>query len=185
MDDETLVRMFWDRDERAIDRVREQYEPYCRYIAQNVLHDRLDTEECLNDALLAAWNSIPPQKPQNLKTYLGKLIREIAVDRWRKNHAQKRAVPAPLVPLDELENLIGENSLDEAVSEEELAREISSFLRSLSVTERLLFVRRYWYYDSIRAIQDRTGFGKSKIAVTLKRTRDKLAAHLKKAGYMI
>ena len=107
------------------------------------------------------------------------------MDRWRKNHAQKRAVPAPLVPLDELENLIGENSLDEAVSEEELAREISSLLRSLSGTERLLFVRRYWYYDSIRAIQDRTGFGKSKITVTLKRTRDKLAAHLKKAGYMI
>ena len=113
MDDETLVRMFWDRDERAIDRVREQYEPYCRYIAQIVLHDRQDTEECLNDALLAAWNSIPPQKPQNLKTYLGKLIREIAVDRWRKNHAQKRAVPAPLVPLNELENLIVDMDLDQ------------------------------------------------------------------------
>ena len=184
MDDETLVRMFWDRDERAIDRVREQYEPYCRYIAQNVLHDRLDTEECLNDALLAAWNSIPPQKPQNLKTYLGKLIREIAVDRWRRNTAQKRIAPTALVPLEELEEMMGEASVEAHVEEAELSRLISVFLNTLPETERLLFIRRYWYYDSIQQLCARFGFGKSKVTVTLMRTQNKLAKYLKKEGYL-
>ena len=185
MDDAFLVRMFLDRDETAIREAKERYEPYCRAIARNILQNSEDAEECVSDALLAAWNSIPPQRPRNLKTYLGKLVREIAVDRWRRSRAQKRAAPSPVLPLDELEDLIGENTVDEAIGEAELAREISSFLRTLSATERLLFVRRYWYYDSIEAIRDRTGFGKSKVTVTLKRTRDKLAVHLKKAGYTI
>ena len=184
MNDKLLVQQFWDRDEAAIRGAKKQYEQYCLYIANNVLQNRLDAEECLNDALLAAWNSIPPQRPQNLKTYLGKLIREIAVNRWHRNRAQKRITPESIVSLDELEEMVGTSAVEEAVEEEDLAHAISVFLRKLPETQRNLFIRRYWYYDSIEQICKRYGFGKSKVTVTLKRTRDKLAEHLKKEGYL-
>ena len=184
MNDEILVQEILDRKQSGIAAAKQQYGPYCLYIARNILHSEQDAEECLNDALLAAWNSIPPHKPLNLKTYLGKLTREIAVDRWRRNQARKRIAPASIVSLDELEELVGENSIDEAVEEAELSRQISAFLRTLPETERNLFVRRYWYYDSIRQICKRYGFSKSKVTVTLMRTRNKLAAYLKKEGYM-
>ena len=185
MKDDVLVREIWDRNQSGIAAAKQQYGPYCLQISRNILHSEQDAEECLNDALLAAWNSIPPQKPENLKTYLGKLIREIAVDRWRKNRAKKRIGPSSLVPLDELEELIGENALEETLEEAELARAISDFLRTLPQTERCLFLRRYWYYDSIRQICSRFGFGKSKVTVSLMRTRNKLAAYLKKEGYFL
>lgn len=183
--DKVIVQKFWDRDERAISESKKRYENYCLYIANNILSDRQDAEECLNDALLAAWNSIPPQKPKNLRTYLGKLIREIAIDRWRKNKAQKRISSEFLVSLDELEGIIGENEVDSSIEEAELSRLISLFLRSVRETERNVFVRRYWYCDSIRSICDRYGFGKSKVLMMLKRTRDKLAEYLKKEGYIL
>ena len=184
MNDEALVQQFWDRKEVAIETAKKQYEQYCLYIANNVLQNRLDAEECLNDALLAAWNSIPPQRPRNLKTYLGKLIREIAVNRWHRNRAQKRITPESIVSLDELEEMVGASTVEEAAAEADLAHEISVFLRRLSETQRNLFIRRYWYYDSIEQICKRCGFGKSKVTVSLKRTRDKLAEHLKKEGYL-
>lgn len=185
MHDEVIVQKFWDRDERAISESKKRYENYCLYIANNILSDRQDAEECLNDALLAAWNSIPPQKPKNLKTYLGKLIREIAIDRWRKNKAQKRISSEFLVSLDELEGIIGENEVDSSIEEAELSRLISLFLRSVRETERNVFVRRYWYCDSIRSICGRYGFGKSKVLMMLKRMRDKLTEYLKKEGYIL
>ena len=107
MNDETIVLKFWDRNEDAITESKKHYETYCLYIAENILYDKQDAEECLNDALLAAWNSIPPQKPKNLKTYLGKLTREIAIDRWRKNKAQKRNTVDTILSLDELEEMTG------------------------------------------------------------------------------
>ena len=185
MHDKVIVQKFWDRDERAISESKKRYENYCLYIANNILSDRQDAEECLNDALLAAWNSIPPQKPKNLRTYLGKLIREIAIDRWRKNKAQKRISSEFLVSLDELEGIIGENEVDSSIEEAELSRLISLFLRSVRETERNVFVRRYWYCDSIRSICGRYGFGKSKVLMMLKRMRDKLAEYLKKEGYIL
>ena len=184
MNDKVLVQEIRERKETGLSGAKAQYGAYCLYIARNILHSEEDAEECLNDALLAAWNSIPPQKPENLKTYLGKLIREIAVDRWRRNTAQKRVSPASIVPLDELEEMIGAGSVEEAAEEAELSRLISDFLRTLPETERTLFLRRYWYYDSIQQISKRYGFGKSKVSVTLLRTRKKLAAYLKKEGYM-
>lgn len=184
MNDEALVRQFWDRKEDAIRVAKKQYGAYCLYVAENILQNRLDAEECLNDALLAAWNSVPPQRPRNLKTYLGKLTREIALDRWRKNRAQKRIAPETTVSLDELEELVGTSTVEEAAEAAELAHEISLFLRRLPQTQRDLFIRRYWYCDSIEQLCKRYGFGKSKVTVTLKRARDKLAEHLKKEGYL-
>lgn len=185
MNDENLVQAIRDRQEAGLVEAKGRYGAYCLYVARNVLHSDQDAEECLNDALLAAWNSIPPQQPENLKVYLGKLTREIAVDRWRRSTAQKRVPAADLVPLEELEEVVGRSSVEEALEESELSRQISDFLRRLPETERNLFLRRYWYYDSIQQICDRYGFGKSRVSVTLMRTRKKLAAYLKKEGYTL
>lgn len=185
MNDQAIVQKYWDRNEDAISDSKKQYEDYCLYIANNVLHDRQDAEECLNDALLAAWKSIPPQKPENLKAYLGKLIHEIAIDRWRKNNRQKRIRSELVQSLDEIEEIVSGQDFDAEIEEAELSREISRYLYSISETKRNVFIRRYWYYDSIESICARYGFGKSKVLVMLKRTRDDLAQHLKKEGYII
>ena len=185
MKDDAIVALFRARDEEAIARAKKEYEKYCIYIAQNLLDDIRDSEECVNDVMLAAWNSIPPNEPSSLKTYLGKLTREYAVDRLRKKHALKRLADESASPLEELEEMIGGGSVDEEIQAKELTRLINSFLYSLREDERNVFIRRYWYYDSVKAICSRYGYGHSKVLVTLKRTRDKLAAYLKKEGYMI
>jgi len=184
VNDEDLIGRFHARDETAVREAGARYAAYCLAIARNVLPDRRDAEECLSDALLAAWNSIPPARPANLKTYLGKLIRDAAVDRWRKNHAAKRDAPA-IVPLEELEELLGEEEIDAALEEAELSRRISAFLRTRREAERNVFLRRYWYYDSIEQICARWGYKKSRVTMMLKRTRDALAEFLKKEGYFL
>ena len=185
MRDDEIVKLFWDRDEQAIAESKDRYAKYCLYIAENVLHDRQDSEECLNDVLLAAWKSIPPESPVNLKTYLGKLTRETAIDRLRKRCARRRIPAGMIASLDELEEVVGENDVDSAVQAEELSRLISIFLRSVREEERNVFLRRYWYFDSVKEIQKRYGYGKSKVLVMLKRTRDKLSEYLKKEGYFL
>ena len=185
MKDDAIVKLFWDRDEDAVAEAKREYESYCVYVARNLLHDARDAEECLNDVLLAAWKSIPPQKPSNLKLYLGKLTRDIAVDCLRKKTAQKRFPEETASSLDELEEVIGDNDVETSIREEELAQLVSAFLRSLRTDERNIFVRRYWYFDSVKSICQRYGFGQSKVLVSLKRTRDKLARYLKKEGYLV
>ena len=181
MSDAEIVRLFLGRDESAPAVAEKAYGAYCLYIARNVIGDERDAEECLNDVLLAAWESIPPQRPENLKTYLGKLTRDFAVDRWRRNNAQKRR-PVSLASLDELEGLVADCGAAD-VGELELTQLISTFLRSEGETERNVFIRRYWYYDSIDAISKRFGLGKSNVKMMLKRVRERLAVYLRKEGY--
>ena len=185
MRDDEIVKLFWERNEQAIAEAKRQYTQYCLYIAENVLHDRQDSEECLNDVLLQAWKSIPPERPMNLKAYLGKLTRNAAVGCLRKKCAAKRIPAGMMTPLDELEEVVGDSDVESAIQAEELSHLISFFLRSVREEERNVFLRRYWYYDSVKEIQDRYGFGKSKVTVMLKRTRDKLAKYLKKEGYLL
>ena len=185
MNDSEIIKLFRDRNEAAITESKNKYEDYCIYIADNLLHNKQDSEECLDDVLLAAWNSIPPQAPGNLRSYLGKLTRESAVDRLRKKYAGRRTPPEAMIPLDELEQIIGEYDVDSSVGEAELSRLISTFLRSVREDDRNIFIRRYWHYDPVKTISQRYGFSQSKVLVSLKRTRDKLAEYLKKEGYII
>ncbi len=184
MNDQAIVQLFWDRNEDAIRECKKQYEEYCMYIANNVLYNRQDSEECVNDALLAAWKSIPPQKPDNLRTYLGKLIREIAINRWKKNNRQKRNAGSVVRSLDEIAEMVSGGDIEEEIEASEIAREISRYLYTIDETKRNVFIRRYWYYDSVESICLMYGFGKSKVLVMLKRTRDDLAAHLRKEGFI-
>ncbi len=185
MSDQAIVQKFWDRDEDAIAEAKAQYSDYCLYIANNVLNDCRDAEECLNDALLAAWNSIPPQRPENLRTYLGKLIREISINQRKKNNRLKRIPSEITQSLDEISEMVSAGDFQEGIEQAELSREISRFLFSLNETKRNVFIRRYWYYDSIESICRRYGFGKSKVVMMLKRTRSDLSRHLKKEGFII
>ncbi|MBO4584627.1 MAG: sigma-70 family RNA polymerase sigma factor [Clostridia bacterium] len=181
MNDETIVGLFWNRDESALAEAQEQYGAYLLYIARNLLRDEHDAEECLNDALLAAWDSIPPNRPENLKTYLGMLARDAAINVLRRRNAKKRKAES-VGSLEELTELASACTVESALGERELARLISAYVRSLGEPERGVFVRRYWYYDSIESICDMYGFGKSKVKMMLKRTRDGLAAFLKEEG---
>ncbi len=184
MDDLTLVAAFYKRDEKAISLAKQRYEAYCLSVAEHILRNRQDAEECWNDALLAAWNSIPPQCPENLKTYLGKLTRERAVDCLRKKQAQKRVPAAVLVPFEELEEMLGAYRVEEAAEAAALASCISAFLRTEREAERNVFIRRYWYCDPVAAICARYGYSKGKTVMMLKRTRGRLAAYLKKEGFL-
>ena len=137
-----IVELFCNREERAIAETKKEYGRYILYIANNLLHNEQDAEECLNDVLLAAWNSIPPHRPSNLKTYLGKLTREIAVDFLRKQKAQKRVSVEAVTSLEELEEVIGDYDVERSVQISELSRYLSAFLRLLaSYSKRALDCR--------------------------------------------
>ena len=182
MNDQAIVQRLLERDEDAISEAKKQYENYCMYIANNVLHDRQDSEECMNDALLAAWNSIPPQKPENLRTYLGKLIREIAINRWKKNTRQKRIRSEIIQSLDEMAEIVSGGDIETSIEENELSKEISKFLYSIDETKRNVFIRRYWYYDSVREIAADFGVNERSIATVLFRMRAQLKKELLKEG---
>lgn len=185
MEDREIVEAFLKRDEDAVRHASEKYGRYCLAVAGRVLSREEDAEECVNDALLAAWNSIPPQKPERLSTYLGKLTRRIAVSRLRAETAGKRGGTEAVLSLEELEESIPDGEdFTEALEAEELAGFISAFLRRLPQEERVLFLRRYWYFDSIREIADAAGYRESKVKMKLKRTRDKLALALRQEGYL-
>lgn len=184
MEDTAILELFLARDEKAIAEIKQKYGTYCGYIAGQILGNEQDAEECVNDALAAAWNSIPPQEPENLKTYVGKLTREISISRYRREHAQKRFNGEYAVSLEELEEVLSGGDLAEEMEAKELAGRISVFLRTRPERERNVFVRRYYYNDPIKEICRRYGLGESKVKVTLKRTRDRLAEFLRKEGLL-
>lgn len=183
MEDEQIVELYWDRQERAIDETRVKYGTYCRSIAYNILSDTEDAQECENDTYLAAWNAMPPHRPKVLSTFLGKITRRIALDRWKAGNARKRGGGTIALSLDELAGCIpGGSSLSDALEAKELGQLISKFLRGLPARDRQIFVRRYWYCDSISQIAALFSGGESKIKMNLLRTRKKLQDYLRKEG---
>lgn len=183
MNDIEILDLFFSRDERAITETKRKYGSFCKKIALNILNNREDAEECENDTYLAAWNTIPPQKPLHFSAYLGKITRNISLKALRKRTAEKRLGNEGTLSLEELEDCIPDNkSLSEATNTEELSNIISDFLRALPKTERQIFICRYWYCDSIASICSEFGFGESKVKMMLLRTRKKLADHLTEKG---
>jgi RNA polymerase sigma-70 factor (ECF subfamily) len=186
MDDKTIVELYWQRDERAIGETRDKYGRYCYAIAYGILHSAPDAEECENDTYLDAWNAMPPHKPTLLKTVLGKITRRISLDRTKRETADKRGGGEVPLTLDELHECIPDHaSIDEKLLTEELARAIDAFLRILDVDTRRVFLRRYWYFDSVGAIARRYGFGQSKVKMMLHRTREGLRDYLAKEGIFV
>lgn len=184
MDDIKIVELYWNRDENAISATAEKYGGYCYSIAYNILHNKEDSDESVNDTYLAAWGSIPPQRPQMLSAYLAKLTRNLSLNKWRNKNAEKRGGGEVPVTLDELQECIPSKSfVDDEIQAKELSLIIDSFLRKLPKDERVIFVRRYWYYEPVTDIAKSLNFGLSKVKMTLLRTRKKLQIELQKGGY--
>ena len=186
MDDSKIIELYFDRNENAINETRNKYGNYFFAIANAILHNRQDSEETINDTYLAAWNSIPPHHPENLKTFIGKICRRLSINRYRAENAQKRGGGQVQLSFDELEECIGdEHSFKEALEEKMLAEMIDEFLLSVKESERKVFVCRYYYFDSIEEIAKRFGFTAGKTKMMLKRTRDKLKDYLLKEGVLL
>ena len=184
MEDRQIVTLYWNRKENAIVETAAKYGRYLNSISYNILADSEDAKECVNDTYHDAWNTIPPHRPSNLSTFLGKITRRISIDRWRKKRADKRGGGEIALALDELEEcLAGGNDVEKEFDRKETVKLINKFLKSLPETERTVFIRRYWYLDSISSICDRFDFSQSKVASMLHRTRLKLKDVLEKEGF--
>ncbi len=181
MQDCNIVELYWQRDEKAIKETAEKYGGYCYRIAYNILYSDLDAEECVNDTYVKAWESMPPAKPEKLSTYLGKLTRHIALNRYIHDRAQKRNKAADLV-FDEIAELIPDGATSNLPDEVALKDVINRFVGALPSLTRVVFVRRYWYVSTIKNIAKDYGLSESNVKVMLLRTRNKFKAFLEKEG---
>ena len=183
MDERSIIDLFVDRDERAIAEVQAEYGAYVKAIAFNVLGDAGTAEECVNDALLAAWDCVHRTKPDSLKAYLAKLVRNNALNRLAASTADKRGGGAAESALTELNAVVaGFGDPWAKLDEKALISELNDFLSKLPKRKRDLFVSRYWYFDDIGVIAERTGRSRNSVSVELARLREKLRKHLKAKG---
>lgn len=184
MDDEKIVRLYWERNEQAIPATAEKYGSYCTSIARNILGNREDAEECVNDTYLNAWNAIPPYRPGILSTFLGKITRNLALNRYRRNTAEKRGGGEVPAVLEEVALFVSDtDSMEQAIDRRELVQAIDRFLSRLPADKRRIFVCRYWYFDSISDIAARFGMTPNHVSVTLSRLRQKLHDDLLERGF--
>lgn len=184
MDDKGIVRLYFERNERAIDETSKKYGKYCFSIANNILSNREDAEESVNDTYLDAWNSIPPHRPNSLALFLGKITRRISIDLYRRKNAQKRGGGEMALVLDELYQCIAdETDIEKEFEKRHLSQVINAFVEFLPRNEQKVFICRYWYMDSIQSISKRFGYSESKVKSMLFRTREKLRDALRKEGY--
>ncbi len=184
MQDSEIIELYWQRNEAAIAETSRKYGGYCHKIAHNILASHEDSEECVNDTYLAAWNSIPPARPENLSTYLGRLTRNLSINRYKANHAARRGGGEFALSLDELDDCIPD-PISEQQSAEELGRHISDFLHTQPERTRQVFVRRYFYNDSISDIAHAFGLTASATKSLLHRTRLALGQYLAEQGINI
>lgn len=184
MEDNRIIELYFSRSEDAIVETDRKYGGFCYSIAYNILFNREDSEESVSDTYLSAWNAIPPTRPGIFSSFLGKITRNLSLDRWRRRSAAKRGGGEVPLALDELEDCISDGETPElAYERRELEVSVNRFLDRLSATERNVFLCRYWYLDSIGEIADTFGFTTAKVNSMLRRTREKLRRHLEKEGY--
>lgn len=185
MEDNEIVELFWQRDPQALAAAADKYTAYCRTVADHILQSPEDTEECLNDAWLRAWNAMPPQRPRNLKLFLARIARNLALDRYSARKAEKRGGGEMELVLDELaECLPDRTDVEREYEGRELEQFVRSFVRGLPAREGNVFVRRYFYAESAAEIGKRYGLTGNHVMVILSRTRAKLQKQLKKEGYL-
>lgn len=186
MDDKEIVQLYFERSERAIAETNIKYEKYCYRIAYNILYNREDAQECVNDTYLRVWRSIPPFRPQCFSAYLGKITRNLALNLYEKLHRKKRGGGQLDVVYEELKEVLSTGDSPETKIELDFLTEcINNYLSTLSQMNRMAFVGRYWYMDSIKAISDHLGISQSKTKSILFRARNGLKEYLKKEGIIV
>ena len=185
MDDKAILDLYWSRSEKAISETDAKYGAYCFTIANNILNNREDSEESVNDTYMAAWNSMPPKRPAILSAFLGKMTRYISLDHWKKRSRLKRGGGEMDLCLEELgECVSGQESTEDKLIRRETIDALNRFLDTLSETERKIFLCRYWYLEPVKDIAERFGFTPNRTTVMLRRTRQKLNACLAKEGLL-
>lgn len=185
MEDQAIIQLFFERSEQAISELSKKYGRLCCKVASNILHNSLDAEECVNDTYLGVWNSVPPQQPNPLLTYVCSITRNLALKKYHAATAAKRNSHYD-VALEELESCLSiPDTAESALSAGELTELLNRFLGALDQENRVIFLRRYWYADSISAIAIRLRMSENQVSVRLHRTRKKLQAHLTKEGVLV
>ena len=183
MEDAAIVELYWQRSEEAIPETEYKYGQYCGAIAKNICHSIEDAEECVNDTWLRAWNRMPSERPSVLSTFLGAITRNLALDRWRNAHRQKRGGGETDLALEELSDCVpAPGGVEREMEAKELARAIDAFVASLQPTERRLFLARYWFLTPVKELAERLSWSQSKTKTTLFRLRKRLLRQLKEEG---
>ena len=182
MKEEQMIDLFWQRDKSALQEVEQAYEHLLYHIAKNVTGSEEDAKECVNDTYLRLWDSIPPKRPESLRNYAARIVRNLAIDIYRKNKSRNKDNEISLV-CEELEGIIadGKNEYDKV----EFQQLVNGFLASISQKERMLFVRRYWQADSIKELAKWSGMKESAVKMRLSRTREKFRDYLEKGGVQV
>ena len=184
MDDRAIVALYWKRAETAILETKKQYGRLLLSISRGILRNEEDAEECENDTYLKAWNTIPPKRPDKLSAFLAKIVRNLSLDRYDAMHAEKRGGGEVPLLLDELAEVIADETAF-PTDTEGLSEVLNAFLVRLKPDARTIFLRRYWFGHSVQEISARSGFGESKIKMSLLRTRQSLQEALEKEGYRV
>ncbi len=185
MDDLEIIELYWERNERAIKETNTKYERLLYKISYNILSNHEDSQECVNDAYIKAWKSIPPERPRSFTAYLGRIVRNLSIDYWNKNRAQKRYSGGDIL-LSELQDCIpSSNTVWAEIESKILSEIISNWLYTLPKEDRILFVRRYWYGDSIKELALRTDTTPNKLASHMYRLRANLKDMLEKEGVLL
>ena len=181
MDDEAIVALYHHRDPEAIPATERAYGRYCSSIARNILFLEQDVEECVNDTWLHAWNAMPPHRPARLGPFLGRITRNLALNRWAEGRTAKRGGGELPLILEELGDTISGSEMDQA-ERYALAEALNSFLAGLRETPRIIFIRRYWYCEPVRTIARDLGRSENAVSASLVRLRQKLRQHLTERG---
>lgn len=186
MEDEKIIDLYWARQEAAILETDKKYGNYCRSISLHILKNQEDCEECVNDTWLRAWDTMPPKRPDFLSAFLGKITRNLSISRYRMNRAEKRGGGEMDLLLMELEECLPSGKdVEKEIEEKETARAIDRFLYGVDEESRNMFVRRYFYVDSVKEIAERFGVSESKVKSRLFRTRNRLREHLEREGVVL
>lgn len=181
LEDFEIVDLYFKRDEKAISETEAKYGYYGMAIAGKLLDDGRDVEECLSDSYIALWNSIPPTRPNSLKAYFSKLVRNLSIKKFEYNKAAKRNSDLE-VSLNELENVLADKEIKPEFSEEDIAHLISKFLRTQKLEARNIFIRKYYYFESLDEICERYEISESKVKSVLFQMRKRLRKYLEKEG---
>ena len=186
MNDSQIIGLYWARDEQAISETARQYGAYCMGIANQILRDEADAEECVNDTWLNAWNSIPPARPTRFRLFLGRITRNLSINRYKEKHREKRGGGELPLILEELDQVLADTKdVDSELDRGELVALLNRFVGKLPERERAIFVRRYFWAESAGEIARRYGIRESNVLVILSRTRGKLRTVLEKEGYVL
>lgn len=186
MEDTEIVALYWARDEAALAESERKYGGYCRAIALGILESREDAAECVNDTWLRAWEAMPPRRPSRLDTFLGRLTRNLSLDRWRARRARKRGGGQVELALHELEECLPSGDRPErALEAKTLAESLDRFLEALPREKRVLFIQWYWYLRPVEELAALHGMGKNTAASTLFRLRAQLREHLEREGFTV